>query len=433
MTRVEVVELGVFELDSKGRRCFRPDAPPFPDIDDIFDLLDPATAAVRAFDRALAAWPRPDLVGRLFARLDAVHSSGAEGSTTTFCELMRYQSAPRSAPDAGAAAAVAVYAEAVDTEPRSVDPVELALRIHRRLAAVRVPPTDAESGDAESGGAISGEAVSGEGVSDLKRGANGALDRDAPRGYFYYTRPSSVAAALDDWRTFTLGFDLQTPEIVRQILSHWMFAHIHPFDDGNGCIGRLLVPLILRGKGTTRAASAFFGEAVHEKTTLYVEALRVARLSGDMAVFTRLMLAFLERTAAANLARLARLAEVDAQWRRLAALYPSDSMVHKLAPFALTRPVFTLREALDAVGGTFAGVNTAATRLVEAGMLSVADDARHEPAVPRGRRAGDFRPVLGGEGTATRGAQLIDATGSSERPRERPQPSSPGLSRRPRS
>jgi Fic family protein len=34
--------------------------------------------------------------------------------------------------------------------------------------------------------------------------------------------------------------------MVRQVLSHWMFEHIHPVADGNGRIGRLLVPIILR-------------------------------------------------------------------------------------------------------------------------------------------------------------------------------------------
>ena len=97
---------GIYELDPQGRRCFRPAVPRFPAIEDILDVLEPATAAVREFDRALSAWERPGLVGRLFARLDAVHSSGAEGSTTTFSELMEYQSSLRSAPDVDDAAAV---------------------------------------------------------------------------------------------------------------------------------------------------------------------------------------------------------------------------------------------------------------------------------------------------------------------------------------
>jgi Fic family protein len=355
------LDSGVFELDPSGRRCFRPVVPCFPDIEDILDVLEPATAAIREFDRALSAWERPGLVGRLFARLDAVHSSGAEGSTTTFSELMEYQTSLRSAPDVDDAAAVAACAEAVETESRGeVDPIEATLRIHRRLFAhVR-------------------DRMAGEAAGRLKARVNGTADREAPGGFFYYTQPASVAAALDDWRAFTLASDPRTPELARQILSHWMFEHIHPVTDGNGRIGRLLVPLMLRSKCATRAACACFGEAVHEDKDLYVEALKAARLSADMAPWTRLLLSFLARNAAANLDRLARLAEVDAQWRRIAAAFRSDSMVHKLAPFALTRPAFTLRDALDAIGGTFASVNTAAARLVEAGVLTIADGARRD-------------------------------------------------------
>ena len=352
---------GVFELDPDGRRCFRPAAPRFPAIEDILDVLDPATTAVREFDRALSAWERPGLVGRLFARLDAVHSSGAEGSTTTFSELMEYQSSLRTAPDPDDAAAVAACAEAIETEPRGdLDPVEVALRIHHRLfAKSRDRIAAAEAGRP-------------------KTRVNGTADAEAPGGFFYYTQPASVAAALDDWRRFTVASDLRTPEIVRQILCHWMFEHIHPVPDGNGRIGRLLVPLMLRSKGAARAACAFFGEAVHEDKALYVEALKAARLSADMGPWTRLMLSFLRRTAAADLGRLTRLAAVEAKWRRIASAFRSDSMVHKLAPFALTRPVFTMRDALDAIGGTFASVNTAATRLVEAGVLTIANGARRD-------------------------------------------------------
>ncbi|MBV9969677.1 MAG: Fic family protein, partial [Xanthobacteraceae bacterium] len=212
----------------------------------------------------------------------------------------------------------------------------------------------------------------------LKLRANGAADPDAPGGFFFYTQPASVGEALEDWRAFTLATDPRTPEIVRQVLSHWMFEHIHPVADGNGRIGRLLMPLMLRQKGTTHAACAFFGEAVHEEKALYVEALRAARVTGDTGPWTRLMLAFLARTAAANLSRLARLAAIDAEWRRIAARFRADSMVHALAPFALTRPVFTVRDALDAIGGTFVSVNTAATRLVDAGVLTIGNGAQRD-------------------------------------------------------
>jgi Fic family protein len=356
---VAPLDTGIYELDSQGRRCFRPAVPRFPAIEDILDVLEPAAAAIREFDRALLAWERPGLVGRLFARLDAVHSSGAEGSTTTFSELMEYQTSLRRAPDPADAAAVAACAEAIE-EARDIDPVAATLAIHRRLFAGARDPMVAET------------------AGRPKLRANGTADPDAPGGFFYYTQPVSVAAALDEWRALTLASDPRTPELVRQMLSHWMFEHIHPVADGNGRIGRLFVPLMLRQKGATRAACAFFGEAVHEDKALYVEALRLARGTGDMAPWARLMLAFLARTATANLSRLDRLAAIDADWRRIAAAFRADSMVHALVPFALTRPVFTVRDALDAVGGTFASVNTAATRLVEAGALTISNGTRRD-------------------------------------------------------
>jgi hypothetical protein len=350
------LELGVFELDSQGRRCFRPDTPAFPVIDDVFDRLDPAATALRKFDRALAGWRRPDLVGRLFAALDAVHSCGADGSAMTFSELMAYRTSLRIARDAGEAAAVAACADIPATEPSKIDPAAAALRIHRRLAAA------------------------GQGSSDgLKLRPNGTLDRDATDSLLYYTRPASVAAALEDWRTFTLGFDLEAPELVRQILAHWMFEHIQPFPDGNSRIGRLLVPLMLRSKGATYGPCALFGEAVHRGRRVYVDGLRAARLSGDMTAWTRLMLMFLERTATANLVRLDRLAALEAEWRRTALGSRPGSMVHKLVPFALTRPVFTRRDALETIGGTAAALSTAALRLIEAGVLTTADAAAPDP------------------------------------------------------
>jgi hypothetical protein len=91
------------------------------------------------------------------------------------------------------------------------------------------------------------------------------------------------------------------------------------------------------------------------------------------------MLMFLERTATANLARSDRLAAVAHTWRRVTADSRPGSMVHKLVPFALTRPAFTRRDALETIGGTPAALSTAALRLVEVGVLTTADPAAPDP------------------------------------------------------
>jgi Fic family protein len=245
------MSLGEFEFDDQGRRLFRPAIPPFPRLEDVHDLLDPAMAAVRDFDRRLQDWGHRGSIGRLFARLDAVHSSGAEGSTTTFTDLMEYESGLRIAPDIGDAAVVSACAQALDAEMDAQGDLEgLILRIHRRLFERAKDNMVASS------------------AGKLKTRPNFVRDTEFPDGFFGYTKPSSLPDALNEWQAFTLAADRKVPELLRQVLSHWMFEHIHPVPDGNGRIGRLLVPIVMKRKNQTGTACTFFGEAVHEDKQL---------------------------------------------------------------------------------------------------------------------------------------------------------------------
>jgi len=119
------------------------------------------------------------------------------------------------------------------------------------------------------------------------------------------------------------------------------------------------------------------------------------RLAGDMTHWTRLLLSFAARTAERNLARLERLAEIHAHWERATAGLRSHSLVHRLVPWVLTRPAFTVRDALAGIGsGTFASVNTAVGRLASLGIV--------EPAGAPGRERLFIAPDVIGLFDATR-------------------------------
>jgi Fic family protein len=350
---------GAFEYDDEGRRLFRPSAPPFPRLEDVIGLLDPALASLREFDRRLSALDKTGAgaAGRLFARLDAVHSSGAEGATTTFTELMEYESALRVASDRDDAAVVAAAAAGLDETLDHGDLQGLVLRIHKRLF----------EGNRNKMLAV--------GAGTFKKTPNYVRDPDSLSGVFGYTKPSSVEAALSDWSAFTLASEDGTSEIVRQVLSHWMFEHIHPVADGNGRIGRLLVPIVLRAKGFTNKACAFFGEAVHEDKSLYIDTLKDARISGNPTNYVRQMLSFLRRTADANIVRLDRLEAIETEWKGRFARIRSNSVVHRLYPYAIAKPVFTVGEVQKDLGVSFAAAGTAARVLQDEGIVSVPDDS----------------------------------------------------------
>lgn len=344
-----------------GKRCFRPFVPDAPPVEDVLDWLDRAGRVVLAFDLALARLPMPGLVGKLFARLDAVHSSGAEGSTTTFTDLLEYQSSLGTARDPADAAAVAACADAfAEADGAPFDPVETAMTIHRRLFERSSDPMVAST------------------AGQLKSRVNSVVDPDEPGDVFSYTATRSLAAAMAEWRELTLSRDERVPELVRQGLSHWMFEHVHPFADGNGRIGRLLIPLMLRRAGLTQAACAFVGEAVHEDKELYLDGLKTARRTGSQVAWLRVFLSLVERTAQANLQRVDRLMEIRAGWIERTSSFRRNSVVHRLVPWMLTTPVFTVKDAAAAMGVTYQGMNDSLEKLVSTGLVTIADDARRD-------------------------------------------------------
>ena len=351
---------GAYEME-EGKRCFRPFTPEAPAFDQVADMAERASRAVHELDVALTRVPLDGVVGKLFSRLDAVHSSGAEGSTTTFTDLLEYQSSLGTARDASDAATVAACADAfAASNVPDFDPLAAVETIHKRLFERSSDPMIAST------------------AGRMKRRANSVMDPEEPGGIFTYTAGASTEAAMAEWRAMTLDPDPRIPELVRQGMSHWMFEHIHPVPDGNGRIGRLLVPLMLRRSGYTRTACAFLGEAVHEDKDLYVDALKASRRTGSQVPWLRVFLGLVARNAKANLDRLDRLEGIRGEWTERTSGFRSNSVVHRLVPWMLTTPAFTVKDAAQAMDVTFQGMNGTLDKLVGIGLLDIEGGARRD-------------------------------------------------------
>ncbi len=155
-----------------------------------------------------------------------------------------------------------------------------------------------------------------------------------------------------------------------------MLEHIRPVTDGNRRIGRLLVPILIRRKGQTNTACTFIGGFVHENKGLYIGVLKDARITGKTANYSRQMLAFIRMTASANINRLDRLQSIEKDWRARFARVRSDSIVHRLITYAMIKPVFTINDAQNDLGVSFAAANGTARTLADEGLLTVPQDVK---------------------------------------------------------
>lgn len=302
-------EAGRILRTAQGYTAFVP-APLPPRLD--FDMalanaLSRADSALGELSGLGRLLPNPHLLIAPYLRREAVLSSRIEGTQTSLADLLAEEAGqtPHAAPDD--VREVRNYVAALEFGIARLDTLPLSLRLVRELHEHLMQGV---RGDAATPGQFR--------RSQNWIGPSGSTPVTAP----YVPPPvAEMKQALGDWERFLHQRD-ELPDLVQCALMHEQFEAIHPFLDGNGRVGRLLITLFLIERDRLAQPLLYLSEYIERHRQAYYDHLQRVRTHGEWNAWLHY---FLEgvRWSAVRAARQAReLTDLRETMRRALAGFP---------------------------------------------------------------------------------------------------------------
>lgn len=175
-----------------------------------------------------------------------------------------------------------------------------------------------------------------------------------------------------------VGRRSDVPPLVHAALLHAQFETIHPFIDGNGRTGRVLVHTVLHGHGITRHTTVPVSAGLLRAIARYFAALSAYRDGDPSPIVTEMSAAALATVA--NGRQLADdILTIRQQWREQIKAR-TDSSAWRLADQLFAQPVINVDRATTDLGVSAPAARASITTLVDAGVLTPTSDARRNRA-----------------------------------------------------
>jgi Fic family protein len=275
--------------------------PPNPPVDlsGLYQQLDRANQALGYLDGLRTLLPNTQLFLYLYARKEALLSSQIEGTKSSFSDLLLFENEAAPGVPIDDVEEVSNYVAAMQHGLRRIKSgFPLSLRLIREIHGILLR------------GRRGANKTSGE----FRRSQNWIGGTRPGNAAFVPPPPERMMECLDRFEHFLHDEKDKLPVLVEAGLVHVQFETIHPFLDGNGRLGRLLITLLLCAKGTLREPLLYLSLYFKTHRQRYYDLLRRVRTEG---VWEEWLAFFLEgteitaRQAASAAVRILRLFEAD--------------------------------------------------------------------------------------------------------------------------
>lgn len=351
---------GRYIAQPSGYRAFHPESlPPRPPVQlhgALQRLLSQADRALGRLDGSIQTLPNPDLFVFMYVRKEAVLSSQIEGTQSSLQDLLAAEAhvlAPDRPRDVDE---VVNYVSAMNHGLSRLQELPVSVRlireIHERLLqgvrGARLTPGELRH-------------------SQNWIGPAGCTLREAT---FVPPPPHLVPEALGALENF-LHADSDLPQLIQIGLAHAQFETIHPFLDGNGRIGRLLITFLLCQREILLKPVLYLSHFFKQHRAEYYERLQAIRDHGDWEGWLEFFLrgvVSVSREATETARRILALRE-DHRARVTTGLGRAAGNGHKVLEHLYQRPIVAVGDVEALTGTSYTAANNLVSKLVKLGVL----------------------------------------------------------------
>lgn len=337
---------------------------PLPPAYDLAQIVTPIGEALQALGELKGACRRlqnPYMLVRPLQRNEALTSSAMEGTFTTDSHLLLAEAGLEAESDESTREVVN-YLRALESSLQSLKELPLSHRVIKNAHEILLSGLSLSRGAQKRPG-------------EYKRDQNWIGGRTIEAARFVPPPPAETQACMDQLERYLNREDehTNTSSLIDLALVHYQVETIHPFSDGNGRVGRMLISLMAVHSGMLDMPILYISPAMEKHKDEYIDRMFAVSAKGEWENWIAFFCERVCESCRETIATIDRIISLQSHYRSIAAANSRSSNPLTLIDYLFERPVVSVSDAAARLEVTYATAKATIDKLVELEILTEID------------------------------------------------------------